>query len=74
MRRLRTALLWWIDSVAAHPWLVVLAAALLAVASLWYTLGHLRLDTDTTAGKWADGTKRFADVNASSGRGSGPPR
>jgi hypothetical protein len=33
-----------------------------------------RLDTDTTAGKWADGTKRFADVNASSGRGSGPPR
>jgi hopanoid biosynthesis associated RND transporter like protein HpnN len=48
MRRLQQALLWWTDAVSARPWVVVLASLLLAAVSLWYTLAHLRLDTDTT--------------------------
>ena len=48
MTRLRSALLWWTDVVAARPWFVVLAAMLLAAASLIYALATLRLDTDTT--------------------------
>jgi hopanoid biosynthesis associated RND transporter like protein HpnN len=48
MTRLRSALLWWSDAVAARPWLVVLTAMLLAAASLTYSIATLRLDTDTT--------------------------
>jgi hypothetical protein len=48
MRRLRAALHWWIEAVAARPWLVTLAATLLAAVCLWYTLATLRIDTDTT--------------------------
>jgi hypothetical protein len=48
MTRLRGALLWWIDAATARPWLVALAATLLAAVSLWYTIADLRIDTDTT--------------------------
>jgi hopanoid biosynthesis associated RND transporter like protein HpnN len=48
MSRLRSALLWWTDAVAARPWLVVLTSMLLAAVSLAYSIATLRLDTDTT--------------------------
>jgi uncharacterized protein len=47
MTRLRKALLWWTDAVAARPWLVVLTSMLLAAVSLTYAIATLRLDTDT---------------------------